>query len=71
MYGPKVASVLRSLPLVAPNHIESATGHLLSIETARAQRAKSGKYEYQAGDVVYSKIRPYLQKAWLADFGGR
>lgn len=57
-------------PLVAPNHIESGTGRLLLTETASKQRAKSGKYLFQAGDVVYSKIRPYLQKAWLATFNG-
>ncbi|MGQ0595583.1 MAG: restriction endonuclease subunit S [Gammaproteobacteria bacterium] len=30
----------------------------------------SGKYAFQSGDIVYSKIRPYLRKAILADFHG-
>ncbi len=59
-----------SMPLVAPNHIESHSGRLLALETAAAQRAISGKYEFAKGDVIYSKIRPYLRKAWIADRPG-
>ncbi|KAA1150489.1 restriction endonuclease subunit S [Pseudoalteromonas fuliginea] len=56
--------------LVAPDHIESRTGRLLSKETAREQGAISGKYLFNKDDVVYSKIRPYLRKAYLAEFKG-
>lgn len=60
----------RSMVLVAPDHIESCTGRLLKKETAAAQGAISGKYVFARGDIVYSKIRPYLRKATLADFDG-
>ncbi|MDE1716369.1 restriction endonuclease subunit S [Chromobacterium amazonense] len=60
----------RSMVLVAPDHIESGTGRLLGKKTAADQRAISGKYLFDAGDVVYSKIRPYLRKVILADFAG-
>lgn len=53
--------------LVAPNHIESGTARLLARETAREQGAISGKYQVREGDVVYSKIRPALNKLWIAD----
>lgn len=56
--------------LVAPDHIESGTGRLLDSQTARQQAAISGKYRFLSGDVVYSKIRPYLRKVWLATFEG-
>lgn len=59
-----------SLPLIAPNHIESGTGKLLQIETAREQGADSGKYQLEAGDLVYSKIRPALRKACLSPVAG-
>lgn len=59
-----------SMALVAPDHIESATGRLLKIETAKEQNAISGKYLFSKGDVVYSKIRPYLKKVILANFDG-
>jgi restriction endonuclease S subunit len=58
------------LPLIAPNHIEGETGRLLGIETAAAQSAISGKYLYEAGSVLYSKIRPNLVKATIAPCKG-
>lgn len=60
----------RAMTLVAPDHIESGTGRLLSRQTASDQRAISGKYLFGRGDIVYSKIRPYLRKAVLAEFDG-
>ena len=53
-------------PLIAPNHIESGTGRLLYQETAADQGAISGKYLCRKDDVIYSKIRPALRKATLA-----
>lgn len=50
------------LVLIAPNHIEKETGRLLFTETANQQHATSGKYYCEKGDVIYSKIRPYLKK---------
>jgi len=60
----------RSMILLAPDHIESGSGRLLERRTAAEQGAISGKYLFSAGDIVYSKIRPYLRKATLVDFGG-
>jgi type I restriction enzyme S subunit len=56
--------------LVAPDHMESGTGRLLQRATAKSQIAISGKYAFSSGDVLYSKIRPYLRKAVLANFDG-
>src|SRR5690554_2672178 len=56
--------------LIAPDHIESKTGRLLETKTAFEQGAISGKYEFQSGDVIYSKIRPYLRKAVQVNFSG-
>lgn len=52
--------------LIAPNHIESETGVLLSLETAIEQGADSGKYLCKKGEVIYSKIRPALAKACIS-----
>ena len=57
----------RHMTLVAPDHIERGTGQLLRKEYAADQNAISGKYLFSSGDIVYSKIRPYLRKAILAD----
>jgi type I restriction enzyme S subunit len=52
--------------LVAPNHIESGTGRIVGRETAREQGADSGKYLAHAGQILYSKIRPALNKVAVA-----
>lgn len=60
----------KSMILVAPDHIERGTGRLLDKKTAAEQKAISGKYAFEKGNIVYSKIRPYLRKAVLANFDG-
>ncbi|MES2708756.1 MAG: restriction endonuclease subunit S, partial [Verrucomicrobiota bacterium] len=57
-------------PLIAPNHIESNTGRVSDVTSAHDQAAISGKYSVRKGDVVYSKIRPHLNKCALVDFDG-
>ncbi len=64
------ADKFRDLPLVGPNHIESVTGIFLGTETAQEQSAISGKYLFEPGSLLYSKIRPELRKAMLPNFRG-
>jgi type I restriction enzyme, S subunit len=59
-----------SMVLIAPNHIESGTGRLLELESAAEQGAESGKYQFEAGAVLYSKIRPALAKVAVAPQAG-
>ena len=56
--------------LIAPNHIESGTGKILYKETAEEQGAESGKYPVKKGALLYSKIRPELRKACIAEENG-
>ncbi len=56
----------REKVLIAPNHIESGTGRLLHLETAHEQGAISGKYLVAPGDIIYSKIRPALNKVCIS-----
>ncbi|MDB9344633.1 restriction endonuclease subunit S [Nodularia spumigena CS-586/05] len=58
------------LPLIAPNHIESQTGKIIAKESAEDQGAISGKFFYQSGTLLYSKIRPALVKACISDEDG-
>jgi type I restriction enzyme, S subunit len=60
----------RSMTHLGPDSIESSTGRLLQTKTAGELSLISGKYLFRPGDVVYSKIRPYLCKVWLASFEG-
>jgi len=59
-----------ALPHVGPENIESGTGRLLAVRTAAQDGMTSGKYLFEAGDILYSKIRPYLRKAAIAPFKG-
>ncbi len=54
------------LPHIAPNHIESWTGRLLPYTTVAEDGVTSPKHLFRPGQVLYSKIRPYLAKASLA-----
>ncbi len=56
--------------LIAPNHIESGTGKIISLETAKSQGADSGKYIIKKGELVYSKIRPELRKVCISPIDG-
>lgn len=73
-----ISSVVRSPDLsrdadvicMGADSIESKTGMLLYCPTVREVSPKSGKYWFDSGDVLYSKIRPYLAKATLATQSG-
>jgi type I restriction enzyme, S subunit len=52
--------------LIAPNHVESGTGKILYYETCDEQAAISGKYLVRKGELIYSKIRPHLNKVAIA-----
>lgn len=58
------------LPCIGSDSIESHTGKLISLPTVRDVQPISGKYRFKFGDVLYSKIRPYLAKASLAPCEG-
>lgn len=53
---------------VGLEHIEKNTGKLLG--HAFSDEVRSTKSVFRQGDVLYGKLRPYLNKVWLADFDG-
>lgn len=59
-----------ALPHIAPDSIERDTGRLLSFTSVSDANVTSGKYRFKPGDVLYSKIRPNLNKVALVDFAG-
>jgi type I restriction enzyme S subunit len=58
------------LPHVGAGNIESRTGVLRDVQTAREEGLISGKFVFDETMVLYSKIRPYLEKATRPDFRG-
>lgn len=55
---------------IGPEDIESNTGRVLEPKTCRELGLISGKYEFDERAVVYSKIRPHLNKVCFPKFKG-
>ncbi len=60
----------QDFPHIAPDNIEKKTGVLLDYHTIAEDGVKSGKHRFYAGQILYSKIRPYLSKVVIIDFDG-
>lgn len=57
-------------PQIAPENIEKGTGKLLGCGTVRESGIISGNHLFKKGQIIYSKIRPILNKVVIADFDG-
>jgi type I restriction enzyme S subunit len=55
-------------PFVGLEHIASGETRLRNF--AQSIDVKSAKFRFYAGDILYGKLRPYLDKAVLADLNG-
>ena len=60
----------RDLPHVSGENIQRATGQLLDVKSAAEDGMTSTKYLFSPGDVLFSKLRPYLRKVVLVDVEG-
>lgn len=60
------------MPHISPDVIEIGTGKIFEekVKTAIELELKSGKYFFNDGHILYSKIRPNLQKVALPTFEG-
>ena len=56
------------LPFIGMEHIEARTMRLLG--TVPASTMKSSAVHFQPGDVLYGRLRPYLNKVYQPDFEG-
>lgn len=64
--SPKYCDLLH----VSAENIESVTGKLINLKSAKDDGMTSNKYLFTEGDILYSKLRPYLRKIALSDFSG-
>ena len=67
-----------ALPYIGLENIESGTGRLVPTataqdpdETANFAVGESLSAVFYTGDILFGKLRPYLAKAWIAEFDGR
>ena len=64
------ASLDQNLWLLELEDIEKDTGHLLARVQASGRESKSTKSEFRIGDILYGKLRPYLNKVIVAEEPG-
>ena len=57
-------------PYFGADSIESNTGKLVKVETIQAQGVSGPVYEFSGERLLYSKIRPYLNKLAIVDLHG-
>ncbi len=55
---------------VGIGNIEKDTGKISNCKTAKEEGITSGKYLFNEEHIIYSKIRPYLNKVALPNFAG-
>lgn len=55
---------------VGLEHIVEGTGAIAWSGPAKGVTIKSTKNVFRKGDVLYGKLRPYLNKVWIAEFDG-
>ena len=58
------------MPHIGPENIETDTGRILGVTSARALGLTSGKYLFDADAIVYSKVRPNLNKVCTPGVSG-
>ncbi len=59
-----------SLWLLELEDVEKETGRLVARSSVADRESKSTKSEFQVGDILYGKLRPYLTKVLVADAPG-
>ena len=69
--GGNITKIVNStLPYIGADSIESHSGKLLKIETAQKQGVNGPVYAFTGERILYSKIRPYLNKLAIIDLKG-
>ena len=66
----KDLDAIADFPHIGIDSIESNTGKLSGYRTVSQDNVKSGKYLFTSKHIIYSKIRPMLNKVALPNFDG-
>ncbi|MBN3879598.1 MULTISPECIES: restriction endonuclease subunit S [unclassified Nostoc] len=51
-------------------NIASNTGELIDFFPVRGEQILSSSPKFEPGDILFGRMRPYLNKVWLAEFNG-
>lgn len=55
---------------IGPENIERDTGKIVNVITAEEQKLISGKYVFDDKSIIYSKVRPKLNKVCIPSYSG-
>lgn len=61
---------LNEMLYIGGSNIETGTGRLVKIKTVKEAGISGPSYIFKSGQVVYSKVRPNLQKCFYSSFDG-
>ena len=59
---------IKEIPYISLEHIEKDTGRLLG--RGNSSDVRSSKTKFNCGDLLYGKLRPYLNKVYISEFEG-
>jgi len=65
-----VSSINKDTWVLELEDIEKQSSKVLKRLTFEARQSKSSKNKFEKGDVLYGKLRPYLNKVVIADYSG-
>ena len=51
-------------------NIQSNSGELVNFEPVRGEEILSASPKFKKGDILFGRMRPYLNKVWIAEFDG-
>ena len=60
----------REINYISLGNISSNTGELVDFEPMPGDQILSSSPKFRIGDLLYGRMRPYLNKVWLAEFDG-
>jgi restriction endonuclease S subunit len=55
---------------ISLGNIASNTGELAEFEPVKGSTVLSSSPKFQRGDILFGRMRPYLNKVWIAEFDG-
>lgn len=55
---------------ISLGHIASNTGELVDFAPVKGAEVLSSSVKFQRGDILFGRMRPYLNKVWIAGFDG-
>lgn len=64
------SSEVETINYIGLENIESHTAKLVDFAPTLTTNIKSTKNVFRKGEVLYGKLRPYLNKVWIAEFDG-